>query len=493
MAGSTTTSTEATPRQRPPLKKAKTGEAFVSELEKLEAQRSRKAASAAGEHSLTAAEKAFEEKVFRPTVSSSKIDPAVNFLASKKSYDESPLFALMSRMPKGAILHTHGIASGDFKALVEIVRSDGHFYVFTDEKPDLVMGSIRSFAEGATIPAGWVQARSKDEDELYSLLTLKPLPTVEECWYEFGRIWERVRGLACVAPFYFGRRGFLWDIFKRCYETKVMFLEIKEPIFAPWTEYDGTEIPDDKVAELFKETVDGFCAEHPGFRGARMVVTALKAQEPDDVRKAYQRGVELKKKFPNYISGFDMAGPEDLLKPIRAFAAVLAEEQHIASEQGIDFPFMIHAGETNKPEASQVYDAVALGCERIGHGFAIARHPALAEEVLARGISLECCPISNQVLGYFQNLATHDAIGLFRAGVPISISPDDPGMWHYSDVSYDFTAIAKAWHLSLVELKALVWNSILCSTLRGSEEDEALAVLEKDWNSWIAKELEAAA
>mmetsp|Transcript_21947 Transcript_21947/g.55345 ORF Transcript_21947/g.55345 Transcript_21947/m.55345 type:complete len:265 (+) Transcript_21947:3-797(+) len=261
-------------------------------------------------------------------------------------------------------------------------------------------------------------------------------------------------------------------------QANVSYLEIKEPLFAPWTEYDGSQIPYEEVMQRFQDTVAIFCKENPRFMGARMVLTCLKIQPEDEIRTAFRRAVDLKAKFPDFVAGFDMAGPEDIFKPIRDFAAVLEEEHAAACAKGIDLPLLLHAGETNVPDATQIFDAVALGCERVGHGFALARHPALLEELLASGISLECCPISNQVLGYCPNLANHAALGLFRAGVPMTISPDDPGMWHYSDVSYDFAAVAKAWNLGLIELKALARNSLICSTLRGEQKERALSAWE---------------
>mmetsp|Transcript_55575 Transcript_55575/g.180283 ORF Transcript_55575/g.180283 Transcript_55575/m.180283 type:complete len:498 (-) Transcript_55575:82-1575(-) len=474
------------------LKRPKSDEDFATCRERLVSQRYAKAAAAASLTALSADEEALDCEVLQPAISSAAINPNKNFLDFKKDYDDSALFALLHRMPKGAVLHTHGIATGDFNALVEIIRADGHFYVWQGDEAETVTGSMRSYGSGADVPKDWHPARNFTQEQLYQWLTLPlGLPNVEACWKEFGKLWDRIRLVACVAPIYYGRNAVFWDTLQRYHDANIMYLEIKEPLFAPWTDYDGTEVPDEQIMVRFRDTVESFRADHPGFLGARMVMTCLKCQTEDDVRQAFRRAVALKKQFPDHVAGFDMAGPEDLLKPIRDYATVLQEERAAALEQGIDFPLMIHAGETNIPEASQIFDAVAIGCERIGHGFALARHPSLIEEVLALGISLECCPISNQVLGYFPNLANHDAIGLFRAGVPLTISPDDAGMWHYFDVSYDFAAVAKAWNLSLIEVKALVRNSLLCSTLRGPQKEEALAAWEKAWDAWVTAELKS--
>ena len=65
-------------------------------------------------------------------------------------------------------------------------------------------------------------------------------------------------------------------------------------------------------------------------------------------------------------------------------------------------------------------------------------------------------------------------------------------MWGYGgDLTYDFAAATAAWGLSLAEVKSLVRNSVTCSTLRGKDQAAALAALMRQWDAWVARELEA--
>lgn len=42
-------------------------------------------------------------------------------------------------------------------------------------------------------------------------------------------------------------------------------------------------------------------------------------------------------------------------------------------------------------------DAVLLNTSRIGHGYAIGKHPVVMETIKSKGIAIELNPISNQV------------------------------------------------------------------------------------------------
>ena len=89
---------------------------------------------------------------------------------------------------------------------------------------------------------------------------------------------------------------------------------------------------------------------------------------------------------------------------------------------------MPHAGETVGPSA--VWAAVSeLGAERIGHGIGAASDPELLAVLASRRIALDVCLVSNLRTGAVPSLAAHPLPVLLAAGVPVTLSTDDPGMF----------------------------------------------------------------
>jgi aminodeoxyfutalosine deaminase len=125
---------------------------------------------------------------------------------------------------------------------------------------------------------------------------------------------------------------------------------------------------------------------------------------------------------------------------------------------------LIHAGEIGGPE--KIREAIEfLGVERIGHGIAAIRDPALMDLLAARQIPLEVCPVSNLRTGALAlqlgdpgaMLPQHPLPRLLRHGIPIVLSTDDPAMFHTS-LSEEY-GHAAAMGLSLKEQQRLVANS----------------------------------
>ena len=126
-------------------------------------------------------------------------------------------------------------------------------------------------------------------------------------------------------------------------------------------------------------------------------------------------------------------GGDELSLPAAEFRGVYER----AEEYG--FHRLMHAGEIGGPE--KIREAIEiLGVERIGHGIAAIRDPALMEMLAERKIPLEICPASNLRTGALgvqigkdeATMEEHPLAELVRRGVAVTLSTDDPAMFHTS-------------------------------------------------------------
>lgn len=141
--------------------------------------------------------------------------------------------------------------------------------------------------------------------------------------------------------------------------------------------------------------------------------------------------------------GFDLVGAEDRPNHIGFYKEELLDFQSTCERDGLDIPFLFHAGETLLDTGgsldasnSNLYDAVLLKSKRIGHGFALMKHPHLIEKFRPQGdypgICIELCPISNEVLHLCRNIKEHPFPELLAAGIPCTLSTDNPNFFGYA-------------------------------------------------------------
>lgn len=126
-------------------------------------------------------------------------------------------------------------------------------------------------------------------------------------------------------------------------------------------------------------------------------------------------------------------GGDELSVPAKDFRGVY----DAAGELGLHR--LMHAGEIGG--AKEIWEAVeVLAVERIGHGIAAIHDPDLMDLLAELKIPLEICPGSNMRTGVLAKqlgvaearIDQHPLPFLFRHGIPVMISTDDPAMFRTS-------------------------------------------------------------
>lgn len=210
------------------------------------------------------------------------------------------------------------------------------------------------------------------------------------------------------------------------------------------------------------------------------------------MQKEMKHCIDLKLKFPDLICGFDLVGAEDRPNHIGYYKDELIAFQKTCERHNLDIPFMFHAGETlldtggsTNPENSNLYDAVLLNSKRIGHGFALMKHPHLVERFKktrkSPGICVELCPISNELLHLCRNVKEHPFPELLAAGIPCTVNSDNPSLFSNS-MSHEFYQImVGAPTMSLYSWKQLARWSIDYSCLSNTQQARAHEIFDKNW------------
>jgi len=136
---------------------------------------------------------------------------------------------------------------------------------------------------------------------------------------------------------------------------------------------------------------------------------------------------------------------------------------------------LMHAGEVGGPD--KIREAIELlGAERIGHGIAAAQDPALMDLLADRRIPLEICPQSNIRTGALAKqlsipdakIERHPLPQLWRHGIPVVLSTDDPAMFHTTLLA-EYENAAKM-GLSEIELAQLAEMSFAHAFLTEAEK-----------------------
>ncbi|KAK3920302.1 Adenosine deaminase 2 [Frankliniella fusca] len=422
--------------------------------------------------------------------------PAHSFFLVREKIERSAVYRFIRRMPKGAVLHVHDLSAANADYVVQNVTYREHVWgLLGDGKGN---GAVQlRFAPAAPGP-GWElvadlrrrAASVQDFDAMLSkvctITDMNPdetYPDQATVWHAFDGAFSVLFSLLTYAPVF---RDYFRRTLEEFYEDNVMYVEIRG-VLPPLFDLDGKEYGQMEVAAMYKQVADEFRREHPDFLGVRLIYAPSRHVSVGEVHEYLEFFRKLKTQYPDFVAGFDLVAHEDDGRPLIDFVPSLLQLRRDLP----DVKYFFHAGETNWEQSltdENLVDAVLLNTTRIGHGYAIDKHPKVMEIVKERGIGIELNPISNQVLKLVQDLRNHPGAALLADNYPVVISSDDPGMWGARGLSYDFYEAFMGMtglKADLRTLKQLTINSIRYSAMGEAERSHALSVLERRWQDFI--------
>ncbi len=417
----------------------------------------------------------------------------------REEYMGTDLYDFLLAMPKGAVLHVHPSAMGDYYALFDSVsgRSDCYFNpstesfrLFLDSIPGDAWLAVPQLLASAPDPAAM-------RDSLIDYILIDAGDEFEEdIWAEFERIFGRVHGL--LADPDTGTHYIYQAFYNYAVNENIQHIELR------------SHTPSAASVEFYQGMVDSLAGQGIDIT-LRIVYCDSRYIYPGETVEGFRNRItgsmksaaDLMAQYPGIVVGADVYSEED--KGATAFyMAPMMEEarEYSMLEYGFELPLYLHDGESSFPAGvpdspisltgpypgtvnNNMIDAYLLGAERVGHGIELAKLPELASMYAAEGIPLEICPISNQVLGYVPDLRNHPAVPLMRSGIRISINPDDPAIFGSNGVTCDFVVAVLAWDLSLADVKGLIMNSIEDAAMTEEEKAELMESWELRWDEFI--------
>ncbi|MFA8300372.1 MAG: hypothetical protein ACEPOV_09440 [Hyphomicrobiales bacterium] len=422
----------------------------------------------------------YKEEMFFP--------PSRYYYLSKDEMENTDLFKVLQKMPKGGLLHVHTSGTLDAMWIVERAIQEDKCYVYWGE--DKVKQGMFQFAYSGKQSEGYEKASVLNEtipnfkQSLYEKLCFINAQDTNTIayWKDFEEKFDRIRSFLAYEPVY---KDYYYASFKELLDDGIQHVEIRATLFDLLQDINGNPYAPDKMIELMEQALEEARRDFDKDLTIKLIYSGIRQFDKETVRKDLQTAYRLKKEYPTMITGYDLVGEEDGGYCTRFYLDEFIDFKNSIKDKENQLPFFFHNGESSWNHNDNLFDAILLNSKRIGHGFNLFRYPHLKQLVKDKDICIEACPLSNQILGYIRDLRLHPASSYIKEGIAVTINSDDPGMFGYKGVTPDYWVAWMAWDLNLAQLKQLVWNSITYSTLDATEKEVAFVALDKRWNTFI--------
>ncbi|EON99278.1 putative adenosine amp deaminase protein [Phaeoacremonium minimum UCRPA7] len=459
--------------------------------------------------------------------------PGDHFLHNQTLIEQTKVFRVAKKMPKGAHLHIHFNACLLPYVLIRIAQDMERMFIMSNipltakenwdkceiqfsilppekERPgnlfnpayinrqtmkfvDFIQEFPTHYPEEcirkSKSPESWaedwlIDKLVFDEEEAHHWLQ-----TVDGAWEKFNGRTRMMKGLFNYETAY---RRYTRLCLEEFIQDNIQYAEIRPNFMETnqvWTD-DGTrQIDNVGIMQIITEEYDRFQQEtNDYFGGLKVIYCTPRSFSKEHVRYSLNECMQFKKRWPEWIAGYDLVGEENKGHPLGFFIEEFLEFQENCERDGLDIPFLFHCGETlemGNDTDGNLLDALLLKSKRIGHGFALARHPYIMERMKQENVCLEVCPISNEILGLTPRMNGHTMYNLLANDVHCTVNSDN-GTLFRSTLSHDFyqVLIGKT-DMDLHGWRQLIEWSLEHSCMSPKELDAVRFEWEKRWEVFL--------
>lgn len=276
---------------------------------------------------------------------------AVHIFESFNRINNSKLFNIIKKMPKGGVLHAHDTALLSTEKIIEFTYRENLWilgdlddtenpprFLFSMETPVAVNGLQWSSVADIRLAL----TPQIFDQKLHTLLNLYSTdPTIEHrdinyVWRRFKSIFGVLGGIVCYDQVW---KAYYYQALQEFVEDGVQYLEFRGLLPDVYA-INGTIYSPAQVVELYLEVLEKFKREHPTFVNSKFIFAPIRAASDQQFDEDLKILSELRLKYGNFVVGFDLVGQEDEGRPLKDYA-------HKLLQLPPDVNFFFHAGETN--------------------------------------------------------------------------------------------------------------------------------------------------
>jgi adenosine deaminase len=300
-------------------------------------------------------------------------------------------------------------------------KAELHIHIEGSLEPELIFALAAR--NGVTLPYGDVEA-------LRAAYAFSNLQSFLDIYYAGASVLLKEQDFYDMA----------WAYLRRAAADKVVHAEI---FFDPQTHTARGVAMDVVINGLHRACVDA--GRELGI-SASLILCFLRHLSEEDAFATLEQALPHRDKF--IAVGLDSS---ELGHPPEKFAKVFARCRSLG------FHLVAHAGEEGP--AAYIWSALdVLKVERIDHGVQCVQDALLMQRLARERIPLTVCPLSNQKLRVFPNLADHNLGRLLDAGLVATVNSDDPAYFG-GYINDNFVQTFAATSLSVQHAVALARNS----------------------------------
>ncbi|HEX3027986.1 MAG TPA: hypothetical protein VHT34_01480 [Clostridia bacterium] len=449
------------------------------------------------------------------------------FNAIKDKIQATDLYLFLKGLPKGAILHLHPSSMGDYTNLLNLAAQ---------YKGDVCQVRFNYTDDSKTI----IDPVNIDPNSFQWLSNPNTTPPIIKYPGQYMNLSDVLKDpvlrqaaidLMVLSPNVMDYQGDMWDLFEPIFSRAGTILGKTDLKTTFYNDAFGYLVREDNLThveirsnwnaanENIAGTTENIIINAANAAGITLKVINFNSRHIDEstpicpsvCQNVVNTGNQLLDKNNKYLCGYDLVGEEDT----GATTQFLTDDFYTAFCQLNNYlpPFFFHDGESDlapdydpsdagdmgDPQTTYFnnnlvdayllntmnFDGFQMTTNRVGHGLELFKSPKLLEDYKTANLAVELCPISNQLLRYIKDLREHPGQSYLACGLLVSLNPDDPAIYGYQGVSFDFWESSVAWGLDLKMVKVLCYYSLKSSTLTESEKGDAIADWKEKWDQYI--------